>query len=345
MKITNNQPLAEFTSFGVGGSAEHYLKVTNSKQLVEALRSLPDQQPLWRLGWGTNSLISDHGLPGTTLHIQGGQIEQQATTLIAEAGVYWDDLVTYAVSQKLWGLELMSGIPGGVGAATHINISAYGQSLAKSVAWVEVFDLTTKNVLKVEPDANSWAYKQSIFQDKPWLILRVALELSRQATTELVYQAALDEAEQLKLNPDKLDDRRQIILAARAKVGALLKADSAKTAGSFFRNPLISPKLAEQVIKFDESGRTVAQIKAMNKVHGGQVLRVSAAHVLLAAGFKRAQRWGQVGLHKDNLLKIENLGGAKAQEIYQVAQTIKQTVSHKLGIELEEEVELLGKFD
>ena len=344
MKIITNQPLADLTSFGVGGLAEKYIRLGSQAELTEVVGGQLPDQPLWLLGWGTNSLISDQGLPGTTLHIQTGQIEHQGLSLVAEAGVCWDELVAYSINHKLWGLELMSGIPGGVGAASYINISAYGQALADSFAWAEVFDRQQAKIRKIAFEPADWGYKRSPLRDKSLVVLRVAFKLSSAPTTELVYQAALDEAQTLGLDPHDLKQRRQLILAARAKAGAILASQSAQTAGSFFRNPVVSPTQAKKVISFDESGRTAEQIKTMNRVHGGQSRRVSAAHVLLAAGFRRGQTWGSVRLHPANVLKIENTGGAKAQAIYDVSQEIKQVVKAKLGIQLQEEVEILGKF-
>jgi UDP-N-acetylmuramate dehydrogenase len=66
--------------------------------------------------------------------------------------------------------------------------------------------------------------------------------------------------------------------------------------------------------------------------------------VLLAAGFKRGQSWGKVRLHPDHILKIENTGGASAQDIYNVVQEVVATVRQKLSIELEPEVRFIGYF-
>lgn len=83
----------------------------------------------------------------------------------------------------------------------------------------------------------------------------------------------------------------------------------------------------------------------MNQVHGGTTKRVSAAHVMLAAGFARGQQWGNVKLNDKNLLKIEALEGANSSEVYKVAQDIIATCQSKLGITLQPEAEFLGNFD
>ena len=131
MQIQNNVAIAPYTSFGVGGNAEYFALVHNTDELIEALKcTLPDM-PLWLIGFGSNSLVSDQGLPGMTLCIQQGEINVEGTTIIADAGVWWDDVVQTAIAHNLWGIELMSEIPGSVGGSTFINITAYGQSLGQ----------------------------------------------------------------------------------------------------------------------------------------------------------------------------------------------------------------------
>jgi UDP-N-acetylmuramate dehydrogenase len=87
--------------------------------------------PLLILGRGSNLLVSDRGWPGLTLHIgdnlsgvsfSGVQAEAQAGTLLM-------DLVRAAAERGLGGMELMAGIPGGVGGALRMNAGAFGREI------------------------------------------------------------------------------------------------------------------------------------------------------------------------------------------------------------------------
>lgn len=350
-EIQNGTLLAPYTSFGVGGPAEHFALVNNSKDLLEALRCTLSTTPLWTLGYGSNCLISDKGLPGMTLVIRGGDIAVEGTTIIADAGAWWDDVVTKAIDANLWGIELMSEIPGSVGASAFINITAYGQSLGARVQWIEVWNRESSDVETLQRTDLEWGYKTSLFQTpqgSKYVILRVALSLETSITDELTYQKALDVAQELGLDSTSLNDRRSIIIEARKRAGSLWhpNGNEAHTVGSFFRNPVVSQEQVEKIIAHDESGKTVEQIKNMNKVHGGDSSRVSAAHVMLAAGFSRGQTFadGRVKLNDQNLLKIEALRGATAQDIYNTMRQIQQTVAEKIDITLEPEARILGTF-
>ena len=349
MKTQQNVNLANYTSFGTGGVTSTLITIEKNAELHEALSTC--NQPIWFLGSGANVLISDDGLPGTTIHLDTKNIEAKDELYIADAGVEWDTLVQLSIDNNLWGLERTSGIPGSVGAAVVGNIAAYGQAVADTLDWVEVIDISQENAEAVcmMADELELSYRYSKFQTEEWrkfVITRAAFKLQT-APQPLEYASAIKVAEELSLDADNLKQRREVIMEARRRAGSLWdpKTKQIKTAGSFFRNPVVSKEQAELIMKFEEQKVTLADIQMQNKIHGGETTRVSAAHVLLAAGFTRGQTWGPVRLHPEHVLKIENTGGATSQQIYDVAQEIIKTVKEKLGIDLQPEVRFLGKFN
>jgi len=350
MQPQANTPLAAYTSLAVGGPAEQLYVATTADELHTLLAGLGDRQ-VWVLGYGANALISDTGLPGAVIVTHGSVTVREGNLLVADAGVWWDDLVQRALTEELWGLEMMSAIPGSVGAAVVGNIAAYGQAVADTLAWVEVFDRSVQEIRRLMAPELGLSYRFSDFQtDKlhSLVILRAAFQLSPEPAQDVVYQSALDIAAELHHDLHTLDGCRQTVLETRARAGSLWDWQhpdtGGHTAGSFFRNPVVDAAAAERLMAFDETGKTTEIIRKMNQAHSGDAQRVSAAHVLLAAGFQRGQTWGPVRLHPDHILKIENTGGATAQQIYDVAQEIIRTVHEKLGITLTPEVRFLGEF-
>lgn len=348
MQIQKNVPLSDYTSFQLGGPAEFFAEVHDTDELIDLLQT-DTHSPIWLLGYGSNALISDKGLPGLVICMRGGTAKVNDSFIIADAGTWWDDVVQMSIAHNLWGIELMSAIPGSLGAALFINITAYGQSIGPRVEWVEVWDQEKSELRRIEKPDLQWDYKQSIFQkseNAQLVILRACLRLSPSRTDELSYQKAVDVADELKLDANDLRMRRDIIIEARKRAGSLWSPQQrgSKTAGSFFRNPIVNESALHKIMNFDESGKSPDQIKLMNQVHGGNEKRISAALVMLAAGFSRGQRWGNVKLNDQNLLKIEALPGATAQEVYNVALLISTTCQQKLGVMLEPEARILGSF-
>lgn len=348
MTVQKNISLSSYTTFYTGGPAEVFAVVASKDELVEVLQAQP--RPFWLLGEGANSLISDSGLPGTTIKIEMNKIIFEDDLAIAEAGADWDTFVQACIARELWGLELTSGIPSSVGGAVVGNIAAYGQAVSDTLVWVETinYDEPTPTAHKILTNELDFSYRSSVFSKNPassTIIVRAAFKLSGSPNKELTYESALKIAAEHKLDTATLEGRRQTILLARGRAGSLLdKKHPQKTAGSFFKNPVVSVAQAEAIMAHEERPITRGQIMAQNRVHSGDSLRVSAAHVLLAAGFKRGQTWGSVRLHPDHILKIENTGGATSQQIYDVAQEIVHTVKEKLQIELIPEVRFIGTF-
>jgi UDP-N-acetylmuramate dehydrogenase len=348
MHDASDTTLAPFTSLKCGGSAETLHLPTTRSEVIELLAATEPREPVWLLGYGSNCLISDEGLPGTTIVWRGGDIQQDGTMLVADAGVWWDDLVLYAIRHGLWGLELMSEIPSSVGGAVFGNIAAYGQQVSDTLLWVEVFDRTTGSTRVMEKAAFEFAYRESSLQSQPHLIiLQAAFSLADKPLHTLRYESALSIGHERGENLQTLDGLRNTIIETRRRAGSIYHPDDPNaehTAGSFFKNPMLTTEQAISVAQYDESGKTLERILEQNKIHGGAAHRASAAHVLLAAGFTRGQTWGNVRLHPQHVLKVETLPGATATEVHQVTTEIIDTVKQKLDITIAPEVRFLGKF-
>ncbi len=348
MHTETSYPLAPLTSFKTGGSADTAIMLDDISQFDAALESASGA-PFWFLGFGSNSLISDQGLRGTTFIMRTGVIRQEGDLVVADAGVWWDELVQYAIEKNLWGLECMSAIPGGVGAAVVGNIAAYGQAVSDTLEWVELCDSETGACRKATASELGLQYRKSelLQLNRSLIVLRAAFNLTRVPAKDIEYESALVIAREHNYDLSTLQGRRDTIIGARDAAGSLwdYRDDAAaRTAGSFFRNPLVDAETAERIMSYDETGKSLELLKKMNQVHGGTSSRVSAAHVMLAAGFERGQTWGDVRLHPQHVLKIENAGNATSQEIYAVAQEIIQTVKTKLGVDLDPEIRFLGDF-
>jgi UDP-N-acetylmuramate dehydrogenase len=340
--------LARLTSLKCGGDAEKLYELKTREDVIDLMAETSAEEPLWFLGYGSNCLISDDGLPGTTIVWRGGEIWEDENTLFVDAGIWWDDLVQYAITRNLWGLELMSEIPSSVGGAVFGNIAAYGQQVSDTLLWVEVYDRNSEQTRRLDAQDIDFAYRESSLQTQPHLvILRAAFKLFETSRHPLRYDSALNIAEEKNYNTSTLEGLRNTIIETRRRAGSIYHPDdptAEHTAGSFFKNPLVGTSQAELLAQYDESGKALERVLSQNKIHGGSSHRASAAHVLLAAGFKRGQTWDKVRLHPQHVLKIETLDGASAQEVYSVAEEIINTVRTKLDITLTPEVRFLGTF-
>jgi UDP-N-acetylmuramate dehydrogenase len=102
-------------------------------------------------------------------------------------------------------------------------------------------------------------------------------------------------------------------------------------AGSFFRNPEVD------TYKFDELKKDYSDISGYNMDNGKVKL---AAGWLIEKCQWKGKRVGNAGTHSKQSLVLVNYGGAKAEEILQLADEIKNSVFDKFGIILHEEINI-----
>jgi UDP-N-acetylmuramate dehydrogenase len=134
-----NRPLAEFTSFRIGGPAELMVTVESQAELLAALDAAHRAAtPAFCLGAGTNLLVSDRGIRGLVVRLAGEflKVEFEGVRVRAGAAAQFGALVANAVERGLAGLEFGEGIPGSVGGGLVMNAGAFGGEIAKVVTFV-----------------------------------------------------------------------------------------------------------------------------------------------------------------------------------------------------------------
>jgi UDP-N-acetylmuramate dehydrogenase len=128
-EVETDKPLAPFTSYRIGGATDIWVAPRSEEGVRQVLRAVGKAgAPLFILGCGTNLLVSDRGWRGVTLYI-GENLsgwEFFGSEARVRAGTRLWDLVQAAVARGLGGIELLAGIPGGVGGALRMNAGAFG---------------------------------------------------------------------------------------------------------------------------------------------------------------------------------------------------------------------------
>lgn len=127
--LLNNEPLARYTSWRVGGVAEHFYKPTSIEDLQGYLKSVPANERITWLGLGSNVLIRDGGIQGSVIYTRGCLSQMQfsdSDELYVEAGVPCAHVAKQSVERGLAGAEFLAGIPGTMGGALAMNAGAFG---------------------------------------------------------------------------------------------------------------------------------------------------------------------------------------------------------------------------
>ena len=69
--LLKNEPLAKYTSWRVGGSAEQMYKPESKQDLMAFLTTLPKDEKIFWIGLGSNLLVRDGGIKGTVINTKG----------------------------------------------------------------------------------------------------------------------------------------------------------------------------------------------------------------------------------------------------------------------------------
>lgn len=340
MRIQENISLAPFSTFKIGGQAKFLIEVNSKEDLLEAI-DFADQKkvPIFVLGGGSNILISDKGFSGLVIKIQNKGLSwieqnQDRVEVVSAAGEDWDDLVAATISKNLYGLENLSGIPGTVGAAPVQNVGAYGAEIKDTLNWVEVFNIKKKEFEILSRDNCDFSYRGSIFKnpESKFIITRVSFVLNKKGQVNLSYK---DLKEYFKDTPGLLEVR-QAVLAIRSRKFPDLKKYG--TAGSFFKNPIISEqKFLELKNKYPD----LPGFPVIGPSGDSNNYKVSLAFIIDKICGLRGFREGQVGTFENQAIVVVNFGGATSSEVKIFSEKIISKVYEKTGIEIQLEVKII----
>ncbi len=140
--MRRNERLARHTVWGIGGPAERLYEPADVDDLAQFLSTLPEDEPIFWLGLGSNLLVRDGGIAGTVIYTGGlGNVEPVGERGIrAEAGVACPKVAKRCAKLGLAGAEFFAGIPGTLGGALAMNAGAFGGETWSVVESVESVD-------------------------------------------------------------------------------------------------------------------------------------------------------------------------------------------------------------
>ncbi len=137
------EPLARHTSLAIGGPADYYADVQTPSELIAIHKVLQEYPiPVFFLGAGSNLLISDKGIRGLVIHLQGEfrKIEINGPLVTVGAGAWMPTLVKQCAEKGLCGIEALIGVPGTIGGGLVMNAGTRDGVLGDVVTSVTVLD-------------------------------------------------------------------------------------------------------------------------------------------------------------------------------------------------------------
>ncbi|MBC3830393.1 UDP-N-acetylmuramate dehydrogenase [Undibacterium amnicola] len=325
-------------SFGIKAQAHRLLVIDSVQQLIALYEAFQHDDELANLprlilGGGSNLILSDF-LPHLVL-----KVAIKARELIVEtsdqfivragAGENWHEFVQWTLAQGYGGLENLSLIPGTVGASPIQNIGAYGVEMQDRFHSLTAFDFVTGALKTFDKAECAFAYRDSNFKSSEpnrYLIVDVTFALPKQWQANLGYGDVAKYLTDIGITqPKPLDVSAAIIAIRQSKL-----PDPAKigNAGSFFKNPIVSAELREQILQ------KFPQCVSYRQTNGS--FKLAAGWLIDTCGWK-GRSVGPVGVYEKQALVLVNLGGATGAEVRALAKDIQRTVFEQFAVELEVE--------
>lgn len=339
MRVEEFVSLAPYTTFQMGGTARWFARATNEEEIREAVEFAQERGlHFFVLGGGSNLLVRDTGFPGLVLHVELKGIRQEGDSFDVAAGEFWDHFVSYAVHRDYAGIECLAGIPGTVGATPVQNVGAYGQEVAETILKVRAFDTRSRQFAELDAAECGFAYRRSTFNSTErgrYIVTAVTYHLQPEGQPKLSY-ADLQRRFPAGANPT-LTEVSDAVREIRHSKGMLIVEGEAdcRSAGSFFKNPVVDA--AQYARMAAESSGAIPSYPA-----GENRVKLPAAWLVEHAGFPKGYQMGRAGISSKHTLALINRGGAKADEVLALAETIRARVRERFGIELEMEPVVLG---
>lgn len=329
--------LKEHNTFGIDVKCRRFIEFESVDELLQIVNSLTDaDKPLLVLGGGSNMLFTAD-YEGTVLHsaIKGHVAVQtdEGIMLRCGSGEVWDDIVSLCVSNRMYGAENLSLIPGDVGASAVQNIGAYGAEAKDIILKVEAVDLQTGKMCEFTNEECEYAYRKSKFKGEwrnRFVITYVTYQLSEVFCPCLDYGNIRAELEKRNKKVPTAEQLRNVIIDIRNEKLPDPKVEG--NAGSFFMNPVV-PKA-----KYEELVARFGNVPHYSVDDNNE--KIPAGWMIDQCGWK-GKSLGKAGVHSRQALVLVNRGGAEGKDIVALCDAIKRDVKDKFGIDIVPEVNII----
>lgn len=180
--VRYDEPLKNHTTFGIGGSCIALIEPREVEDIIEAIKICRENNiKFFVIGNGSNLLVSDEGYNGVIIKLKKefSTIKVEGEYVIAKSGAKLSEVFDVILENSLAGFEFASGIPGTIGGAIYMNAGAYGGEMKDIVETVEVLDMDTFEVKELKNEELEFSYRNSIIQNKNYIVLAIKLKLQK----------------------------------------------------------------------------------------------------------------------------------------------------------------------
>ncbi len=295
-KIRFDEPMADHTTFRIGGPADVFVLPETVEDIVDLLDVLEAENVGWFVfGGGANLLVHDGGIRGVVISpapglsdIRSVQDNGENATVTAQSGAFLWDVCRFASEKGLSGLTFAAGIPGTIGGAVMMNAGTPTGDISGVISSLEIVTRPGE-VRHVRREEMSFAYRSlrlppdaSGYEGRPGIVVSATLQLGRE-------------------NPKMVKKEVEKRLAERKQ-----SQPGGCSAGSFFKNPPGASPAGELIDKAGLKGFVVGGAE-VSKKHANFIINrknASAGDVLVLMEIIRKRVHDAFGITLEPEVKI-----------------------------------------
>jgi UDP-N-acetylmuramate dehydrogenase len=261
--VSQDEPLASRTSFGIGGPADFFIELGRPKAIEELIQGCAERGiPYLLLGAGTNLLVADAGVEGLVIRVVNREHHVDGRQVRAGAGLKMMRLARIVADAGLRGFEFAIGVPGTVGGAVYQNAGCWGKELREVLVGVDGF-MPNAGLQAWKPADLHFGYRTSALREgalKGGLVVEATIQLERGDGEEAKALMAKLTRERGETQPIKTKNCGSVFKNPPGdSAGRLVQAAGLK--GAREGTALVSPMHGNFIV--NEGGATAADVKRL----------------------------------------------------------------------------------
>lgn len=315
--VKTDVSLSKYTTFKLGGPAAVFIEPKTNEALMQVFKHVKESGlPYFILGGGSNILISDQGFDGIVIRPRNTGLKIDGETAYAEAGVVLGKLATESAKSGLTGLEWGIAVPGNVGGAVRGNAGAFGGEIKDTLIRAQIYD--GKELRTYTNKEMAFVYRGS----------RVKQAHGGEIVISATFKLIAGDPKPATAKVKELLDKK----FASQPMGE-------RCAGCLFKNVEVDPQTHQ--LKPQSKGTPNERFHTTVPADFLQKGTVPAGWLIEQSGLKGYSKNG-AKVSEKHANFIVNDGTGTADGVLALAKEVKEKVRQKFGVELIEEVEIVG---
>ncbi|CAM3264871.1 UDP-N-acetylmuramate dehydrogenase [Brevibacillus invocatus] len=202
-KVWTVEPLANHTTWRIGGPADLLIQPKDKESLIKVLQIVHRHEIPWSvIGRGSNLLVRDRGIRGAVLKVTEGlsHCEFRGEEVCVGAGYSMIRLAMETGKMGLTGMEFAGGIPGTVGGAVYMNAGAHGSDLSRILIEAEIL-FEDGEVKVLTNEEMNFSYRTSLLQQRKGIVVEARFRLQPGDRKEIAATLAANKERRRETQP------------------------------------------------------------------------------------------------------------------------------------------------